>query len=482
MVNTRGRHLSRCLPSRALFAAAAGWILTVGAPGSALAQDLAGPPAAVPPVTVASPAAPDVVSALTDMRDEIVRLRAEIGALRDEVRSLGGPAGTSPVAVRTIAGNVDRVTQVSAVPVPADQPQLEVLQSQIEELSQSKVESSSRLPLKLFGTILSNTAYNSDEANWLESPNIVNQAGAGGVRTGSFTSTLRQSRIGLNVGSFDVGGAKASGTVIFDFFGGVPNFQTGTVMGLPRLIYAFARLDGQHTALQVGQDQTMFAPRDPTSLAAFSFPDLFRSGNLYLRAPQVRVEQKFGANWTVKGGIVAPVAGDFASAYEFAPAPGAGERSERPALETHLGFASGDADAASEVALGLSGHYGWLRQASGLGESWGVSADVNVRVGRVGFGGELFDGENLVQFGGGISQPGRSAGGWFEGRLRVASRTAVNAGMGLDRPRGAGAVTRLRRENTSAFANVVISLTPELKTSLEYRWLETRVRPASDKT
>ena len=86
-----------------------------------------------------------------------------------------------------------------------------MLQTQVQELAQVKVESDSRLPIKVFGTILSNTFYNSDEANWLENPNIVNRFGGITGRPGSFSSTLRQSRIGLAVNGPEVGGAKASG-------------------------------------------------------------------------------------------------------------------------------------------------------------------------------------------------------------------------------------------------------------------------------
>ena len=92
-----------------------------------------------------------------------------------------------------------------------------------------------------------------------------------------------------------------------DFFGGIPGFATGQVMGLPRLLVAFARFEGKHTAVEVGQDHMILAPADPTSLASFAFPALFRSGNLYLRTPQARIEGRFGSHVSVMGGIVAPI-------------------------------------------------------------------------------------------------------------------------------------------------------------------------------
>ena len=209
--------------------------------------------------------------------------------------------------------------------------------------------------MTLSGTILSNTVVNSGDANWLESPNLV-----GTTATGSMTSTLRQSRIGVDVGVIPVGGWKATGRLILDFFGGTPGFVTGTVMGLPRLLYAFGRLEHGGTAVEVGQDHVLLAPRDPTSLAAYAFPQFFRSGNLYLRAPQVRVEQRFGGV-TLSGGIVAPVVGDAGPTYVFAPPAGAGERSERPAFESRVGYGRGTENSGGEFHAGLSGHYGWSR-------------------------------------------------------------------------------------------------------------------------
>ena len=261
------------------------------------------------------------------MRQELARLRAEVDALKQALGTKAAEPGTPGAPAAPGAAQAQAVPADTAATVS-------MLQTQVQELAQVKVESDSRLPIKVFGTILSNTFYNSDEANWLENPNIVNRFGGITGRPGSFSSTLRQSRIGLAVNGPEVGGAKASGRLIVDFFGGTPAFNTGQVMGLPRLLYAFARLDGEKTALEVGQDHMMLAPRDPTSLAALSFPDLFRSGNLYLRVPQARVERKLGGGLTVMGGIVAPIAGDFnEDFYLFVPPAGAGERSKMPAVQ-----------------------------------------------------------------------------------------------------------------------------------------------------
>ena len=403
------------------------------------------------------------------LRDEVDELRRQLQDLASELRALrGAPPGRALLA--SAPAHAPGRQEPAAAQLPP-----EMLQAQVEELAQVKVEAASRFPVTLSGTIVSNTVVNSGDANWLESPNIVGTASGG-----SLTSTMRQSRLGLDVHGIPVGSWEAKGALILDFFGGTPGFVTGTVMGLPRLLYAYGRLEHGGTAIQIGQDHVLLAPRDPTSLAAFSFPQFFRSGNLYLRAPQVRVEQRVGGGVTVKAGIVAPVAGDAPGSYVFAPTAGAGERSERPAFEGHIGVDRGNEDAASEAHLGASGHYSWIKQAGTLGSASAGAIDFLVRRGRVGVAGEVFAADELDAYGSGVGQPGRSEGGWVEARLRAAARVSLNGGVSLDRrPDGAGTAGRLR--NTSAFGNVIVRLTPEVAASVEYKWLQTRYQSGSNR-
>ena len=220
----------------------------------------------------------------------------------------------------------------------------------------------------------------------------------------------------------------------------------------------------------------MLAPRDPTSLAALSFPDLFRSGNLYLRVPQARVERKLGGGLTVMGGIVAPIAGDFnEDFYLFVPPAGAGERSKMPAVQGHVGYKSGD-DEARQFAIGFSGHYGRERVGTVNEKSYAGAVDFNAQGGRIGAAGEFFFGENLDQFGGSINQNAKSAGGWAEARFRMTDRLSVNGGFGIDRLPDDEFITAVRRENRSIFSNVIFKLTPEVSTSVEYRFLSTLFR------
>jgi hypothetical protein len=203
---------------------------------------------------------------------------------------------------------------------------------------------------------------------------------------------------------------------------------------------------------------------------------LFRSGNLYLRSPQVRVEQRLGGV-TVKGGVAAPIAGDAANFYTFAPIAGAGERSRRPAFEGRAEYNVGTPEGPGEFSVGAAARYGWRKPALEPVGTASYAADFNLRIGRVGFAGEYFTTDDAAEFGGGAAQPRAAQGGWIEGRLRLTPRLSANAGLGrdeVDDPVPAAA----RGENRSAFGNVIFDFTPEVAVSMEYRWLETALGQA----
>lgn len=395
-------------------------------------------------------AAPAGAQATSDeILRELAALRAEVRQLRAELDAIKAPPAASP----------------------------DIVQGQIAELAQTKVESTTRFPLKIFGTIHAHAFANDATPNWLDIPNLV---GAPAVDPGTFSMALRQTRIGFTADGPTLGGVRTSGVVAFDFFGGIPGFQTGQVMGLPRVLVAFARFEGERAAAQVGQDHVLLAPRDPTSLAGFAFPLLFRSGNLYLRAPHARVEYSMAPLLRAAAGIAAPIGGDLTvEDYRFVPPALGGERSRRPAAQARIELGSADAEAPRRAAIGVSGHYGWERRPGTLAESWAGAVDVGARFDVLGVAGELFVGENIDAFGGALGLDARSTGGWAEVQVLPTARLSLHAGAGVDDIGGRALVAR--RRNRSAYGNVIFSLTPEVQASFEYRWLATLPLAAAER-
>jgi hypothetical protein len=389
-------------------------------------------------------------------QDQQADIARELAALRAEVRQLRA-----------------EVDELKAAAAGAPPPSVEMMQTQLAELAQVKVESESRMPVKLFGTVHAGVFANSANPNWLDSPNLVNAVPADG-RTGSMSASLRQTRIGFMVNGPSIGSARTNATAAMDFFGGIPGFQTGQVMGLPRLLVAFARVEGNSTALEVGQDHVILAPRDPTSLAAFAFPSLFRSGNLYLRAPQVRIEQSFASRLKAIAGIVAPIGGDLTDLnYTFVPPALGGERSRRPGVEARLSYVTGELGARRSVDIGVASHVSWERRGAVLAKSWAHAIDASARATWIGAAAELFVGNNADAFGGGLGLDAKAAGGWGELQLFPSDRVSLVAGYGTDDLRDSRRFTLPRRRNRSAYGTLIFSLTPEVQTSFEYHWLST---------
>jgi hypothetical protein len=450
-------------------------------------------------IASAQPGTHDVRVEVSTLRAEVERLRAELSELRaliatdrrstrqstDDLTPLAGGgvgaegaavAGPSPSEseVRSESAPLHRALTAAVGRQAADPAaSLDLLRAQVAELAQVKVESASRMPVKVFGTIHTNAFMNSAAANWLDAPNLVN-APPGDGHDGSFSATLRQTRLGLTMDGPRLGTVRSNATVAMDLFGGIPGFGTGQVMGLPRLLVAFARFEGQRTAVEVGQDHVILAPVDPTSLASFAFPALFRSGNLYLRAPQARVEHTIGSHVRVMGGIVAPVGGDLPGEdYRFVPQAFGGERSRRPGVQARIATTAGDRETGRHADIGVSGHYGWERRTAMLARSVVGALDFNARLGLIGAAGEFFVGENIDAFGGGTGLDARAKGGWAEVQLHPVERWSFAAGAGIDRIRGPRLPTLARHRNRSAYGTTIFSLTPEIQASFEYHWLAT---------
>lgn len=426
---------------------------------------------------------------LAEVRLELKRLRQEVASLRAELcRNQSRNADASTMCSNLLAGQEgSERSELAASPTVPQEPQepsteakLELVQAQVAEQAQTKVESESRFPVRISGTVHFSTFWNSGEANWLDLPNIVNPPPGPTVPAGSFSASLRQSRLAASVTGPTLGPFRSRGFVAVDFFGGIPDFQTGPVIGLPRLLYAFMRLEGDRTAIEFGHEQMILAPRNPTSLAAMAFPNFFRSGNLYLRAPQMRVERILArgrrSELELTAGLLAPVAGDFRGPYAFVPPNLAGERSRQPAVQARLAWRSWPVDPGGKEGreLGVSAHTSRQRFPTGSQQSWAVAVDFDTEFNAFHLGGEWFVGSNLAAFGGALGQFAKSTGGYLEGGFHATRKLDFNTGYGTDRLFDNRSSLQLFDRNSSLFSNFIYHLTPELATSVEYRWLSTR--------
>ncbi len=442
--------------------------------------------------------AQSVESQLQEMRQSIHALQQQVKTLQKQLRETRVTlaqdektrAGASPVLAESAdpkpaapAGEAAQASSSYATPAQqsdTQQAQAEaesktsLLESEISDLAQTKVGSNSRFPVKIFGTIVSDASFNSGAVNWLDNPSFALPPLVPGVSTNSFSVSLRQSRLGAIINGPTLGDWKTSGLIMADFFAGSTALSPDTTMPVPRLLYGYVRFERGNTLIEAGQDQMILAPLNPTSIAALSFPELYDAGNLYSRAPQVRIQQTFKADasneFIATAGVLDADAGDANIIAALGFANGPAEAAHRPAVQARLAWKWNGGDS-KHFEIGASGHRGSELFPTGSQPSWGEALDVDAQDHRLGFAGEFYSGRNLAPFGGSIGQFGKSIGGFAEARFKASERLSFNSGFGTDH------LYDLRRfsapwiRNSGFYVNSIFQFTPEVAGSVEYRRL-----------
>jgi hypothetical protein len=210
--------------------------------------------------------------------ERLAKLEAQNEALKKEVESLKQQLNPGSVP---LAETVD------------------VQKTQIREQAQSKVESSSKQPLAITGTLLMNSYWNGPHNG-----GAINSASAALVASPrSAGITASQTIIGLRFESPQtILGADVSGYAMIDFFdtnprtGTPPRQQSRHLADYPRLRVANLELAWKNTSLSFGQEKPLISQRDPTTFAQVGIAPATGAGNPWLWQPQVRIEQRFNLN------------------------------------------------------------------------------------------------------------------------------------------------------------------------------------------
>jgi hypothetical protein len=298
-------------------------------------------------------------------------------------------------------------------------------------LEQTKIGAENKFPVTLTGMLLFNSYLNGQSSNGAQYPVV---ASATGRATGA-GATLRQSVIGLKLdGPRLVGGAKLTGAVYMDFFGG----GTGLNQTM-RLRVASLDAAWKHASVGFAFDKPIMAPREPDSLAQVGVSPLTGSGNLWLWQPQARTEFRkdwngrtgtrlqFGVYQTSEGST--GVSSDYTSSLA----------TSRPGYQGRFEFWKEQGVRRFEIAPGF--HASSSRVAGQSVPSRIFTVDWLIRpAARVDFEGTFFTGQNVGVVGGlrqgitirdyrnglPVAQAVHAQGGWAQLKFRVTQRTTVH--------------------------------------------------------
>jgi hypothetical protein len=408
---------------------------------------------------------------LAASRQESVALRRDLQALREE---FGRPQATPRVDAK----------------IPLIEEQQQMINAKLDEQQESKVGSGSKYRVRLSGMVLFNGAVTRGAVDHLDIPTTAElrtPADSGGSLVGS----LRQSQIGMEVFGPDWRGARTSGSVQVDFFGGFPAANDGLTAGLIRLRTARVALDWKNTSIVAGQEAPFFSPLSPSSLVSSAYPSFSNTGNLWTWTPEIYVEHRIDVSdqtkLSIRGGFLDPLTGE-PPASEYERQPTAGERSRVPAFATRVGWQR--TSDGRQASAGLGGWYsrqnwGFARTVDG----WAATADWNLPVGRwFAWSGELYRGRAMGGFGGGPNSsvlfdsaaqllPLKSSGGWTQWKFQPVERWQFNVAFGEDYTSGNGLARASGvyvRRNAAGMFNFIYQARSNLLLSAEYRRLWTR--------
>jgi hypothetical protein len=349
--------------------------------------------------------------------------------------------------------------------------------ARVDELAQTKVEASQKMPLRITGTVLFNSYVNGRYNGGTENTTIASltegDASGGG--------TFRQTTFGLAYdGSQTVFGAAVSGWLDLDLFGGSSN----SLNELMRLRTAAISLDWENTSLLFGQEKPIISPRDPTSLAQVGVSPLTGAGNLWLWQPQIRLEQRFSlgenSGLRVQAGVVQTrELGDEANGYNTyvtAPVPYLPVEHAEPGVETRVELWHRWSDT-RRVEIGTGFHDNSSTVGASSVTSRVYSIDWLLRpFDHLELSGFLYNGQNVADLGAlpqGFTfydyraRAVQSSGGWAQLRIPVTQRLAFDFYGGMQNDRRSDLEAGYIGMNAGYFANAMYRIAPNVFMSLE---------------
>lgn len=402
---------------------------------------------------------------LQPILDRLDRLERENQELKEQVKELR--ARLDGTAVQGAAnGEPEEGTKPA---VPLDQ-QVAVEQSRIDDMAQSKVESSQKLPIRLAGMALFNTFLDSHQSGGVDYPVVAAAPGAG-----HGGATLRQTILGLEFRDpTALWGGSVHGNVYMDFF------ATNQVA---RLRTANIEIDWKNRSLMAGLEKPIFNPREPSSLAQVGVSPLTGAGNLWLWVPQVRFEQDF--SFLESSGLRAQMG--VIQTHEVAPYSGSPFNGPlepaRPGLEGRFEFYHKlDDERRIEIAPGFhlsETHAGGTSIPSQLFSlDWFANPWKPVE-----FIGAFYNGENVAPLGNGFAEGfygyGRyleavpSVGGWGQITIHTLPRLDFHLFAGEQQNQASDLVSGLITHNLMFGGNFFYRLAPNVLVGIETTQLRT---------
>lgn len=288
----------------------------------------------------------------------------------------------------------------------------------------------------------------------------------------------------------EVGNFRSGGLILFNFYNDAVIVDRYGV--LP--IQAYGELKNEDWRFAGGLQTDIFAPLLPTVLP-FSY--LMASGNAGVFRGQLRAERFFypaeDEQITFTAGLSEPISTTINNSTAVTGSTALTEDNGWPDLEMRLAWAVGQPqqvglEAKRPFEVGISTVLGQVRTTiTGplrrvVDDIWGVAVDFRWRINDFwGFAGEMFHGQTLGTYGGGVFQNVNSltfesvhaTGGWGEVYFYLTPCLHTHLGFGVDDPANSELAPTQIGRNETVFANLIWDVTQNFRLAGEFTYRET---------
>jgi len=347
----------------------------------------------------------------------------------------------------------------------------------------------SSLDIQIYGYLKLDAAYDSSRINngnyaqWVEPENENDD-------DNQFNMTANESRFGVNINGPDNGAMKTSGRAEVDFYGGSNENKSHLMMR-----HAYMKLDWPDCRFNIiaGQTSDVISPLFPSTV---NYSVGWWTGNIGYRRPQIRLTKEYGldeqTDLKLEGALARTIGRESVTHTD------SGEDSGLPSIQARASMTL-PVYGPERTTVGLSGHMGkeeYDISDSGRNKdftSWSINLDVAQPIKNwLSIKGELFTGENLDAYLGGIGQGVTtedgynqyeevgSKGGWVAASLGPWDKTRFNVGGGFDDVDRSNVDDGDRTMNRSIFGNMFYTLNKNTEWAVELSHWRTEYRGSGD--
>jgi TolA-binding protein len=153
---------------------------------------------------------------IEQLREQLAQIKKQLGLLQP------APAESSGT------GSFADAAQATAATIEGLQEQQQTLEAQVKVHDQTKLESSSKYPVRVSGLILFNSFINRGTVDNTDLPEVALTSQGNTTGNGSIGASFRQTILGIEGYGPRIAGARTSASVDVDFFGGLAYTSYGT--------------------------------------------------------------------------------------------------------------------------------------------------------------------------------------------------------------------------------------------------------------